>query len=68
MTDSDNRIYYFGDLDYERIGIYENLANMILTHWRIEPFLPAYQAMLLKTEHVSKLPKTSEKQNRKSEN
>lgn len=65
MTDTENRIYYFGDLDYEGIGIYENLAKMFMTRWEIEPFVLAYQAMLRKVLKTSKLPDTKEKQNRK---
>lgn len=64
MTDSGNTIYYFGDLDYEGIGIYENLAKNFQMDWKIQPFVPAYQAMLSKAEHVEKLPDTKEKQNR----
>ena len=64
MTEAGNQIYYFGDLDYEGIGIYENLANMFKERWEIRPFIPAYQAMLWKALNVSKLPNTKEKQNR----
>ena len=64
MTDSGNTIYYFGDLDYEGIGIYENLAASFKGQWEIHPFVPAYQLMLSKAEHVAKLPDTKEKQNR----
>lgn len=64
MTASENRIYYFGDLDYEGIGIYENLAKIFVTRWEIEPFVLAYRAMLRKASSVSKLPDTKEKQNR----
>ena len=64
MTDSGNTIYYFGDLDYEGIGIYENLAESFRMQWEIQPFVPAYQLMLSKAEHVAKLPDTKEKQNR----
>ena len=42
----ENTIYYFGDLDYEGIGIYENLAEKFRSRWKIIPFVPAYQAML----------------------
>ena len=64
MTDAGNTIYYFGDLDYEGIGIYENLAETFRMQWAIHPFVPAYQFMLSKAEHVAKLPDTKEKQNR----
>lgn len=46
MKHPKNTIYYFGDLDYEGIGIYENLAEKFRSRWKILPFVPAYQAML----------------------
>lgn len=64
MAEKDNQIYYFGDLDYEGIGIYEKLASLFEARWEIEPFVPAYQAMLYKAGLLRKLPATSEKQNR----
>ena len=64
MRQQGNRIYYFGDLDYEGIGIYENLAVKFQDRWTIIPFVPAYQAMLKKAEHVELLPETKENQNR----
>lgn len=50
MKHPKNTIYYFGDLDYEGIGIYENLAEKFRSRWKIIPFVPAYQAMLGKAE------------------
>jgi len=64
MTDKRNRIYYFGDLDYEGIGIYENLAKLCQEHQEIIPFQPAYQEMLEKAAGVKALPDTKERQNR----
>lgn len=64
MTAQDNTIYYFGDLDYEGIGIYESLAALFQADWKIYPFVQAYQAMLSKARHIEKLPNTKEKQNR----
>jgi hypothetical protein len=64
MKHEKNRIYYFGDLDYEGIGIYENLARLCRERWEIIPFCPAYRAMLKKAETVEKLPDTKEQQNR----
>lgn len=55
----DNDFYYFGDLDYEGIGIYESLC----AHFKCEPFVNAYEVMLKKAEALS-LPVTKEKQNR----
>ena len=37
MKDCKNRIYYFGDLDYEGIGIYESLAQMAADRRKILP-------------------------------
>lgn len=64
MADKSNTIYYFGDLDYEGIGIYESLADLFRERWEIHPFLPAYYAMLDKSGKVIELPETKEKQNR----
>lgn len=64
MKDEENTIYYFGDLDYEGIGIYERLAVMCRNQREIIPFGPAYTAMLQKAEHAKKLPDTKEQQNR----
>lgn len=64
MTEPDNQIYYFGDLDYEGIGIYEKLARLFEVRWEIKPFVPAYQAMLYKAGQLKRLPVTREKQNR----
>lgn len=64
MTKRDNQIYYFGDLDYEGIGIYEKLAGLFESRWEIKPFVPAYQAMLSKAGQMGRLPATREKQNR----
>ncbi|MDO5794232.1 MAG: DUF2220 family protein [Turicibacter sp.] len=54
-----NRFYYFGDLDYEGILIFEKLRD----HFYCEPFVLAYEAMLKKSVSLQ-LPKTKEKQNR----
>ncbi len=64
MKAKGNRIYYFGDLDYEGIGIYESLAEMFAQKWYIRPFIPAYEKMLEKAAKVVQLPKTKEQQNR----
>ena len=64
MKNPENHIYYFGDLDYEGIGIYEKLAGMFEKRWKIEPFCPAYEAMLRKACETERLPDTKEQQNR----
>lgn len=68
MKSPDNTILYFGDLDYEGIGIYENLSRIFHRQYEIIPFCKAYQAMLEKSSKVSRLPETKEEQNRNIEN
>lgn len=64
MKEPGNAILYFGDLDYEGIGIYENLAERFRGRWEIRPFLQAYEKMLVKADSVEILPETKEQQNR----
>lgn len=66
MQAAENQIYYFGDLDYEGIGIYERLAESFGTQRQIQiqPFAKAYARMVQKALTVSELPMTKEKQNR----
>lgn len=64
MTSRENAILYFGDLDYEGIGIYESIAKSFAGQWEIVPFLPAYESMLKKAAGMNALPRTSENQNR----
>lgn len=64
MMEPGNCIYYFGDLDYEGIGIYENFAGAFRDCWNIRPFIPAYEMMLSKAGQMASLPKTREGQNR----
>lgn len=67
MTDSQNKIWYFGDLDYEGIGIWENLMRLCAPRRQIRPFCPAYEAMLKKAVRVKSLPDMKDRQNRKIE-
>ncbi len=64
MKEKSNAIYYFGDLDYEGVGIYESLAEMFGESWVIRPFCPAYEKMLEKAQQNVRLPETKELQNR----
>jgi len=64
MAERENSIYYFGDLDYEGIGIYEKLAKAFQPQWEILPFVQAYEKMLEKAGQMAGLPETKEKQNR----
>lgn len=64
MKEKENQIFYFGDLDYEGIGIYERLVGVYGQAWSIQPFNPGYTAMLKKAEIVRELPESSEQQNK----
>lgn len=64
MIEPGNKIYYFGDLDYEGIGIYENFAGAFSDCWQILPFIPAYEMMLAKAGQRLSLPRTKAGQNR----
>lgn len=67
MTKAENQILYFGDLDYEGIGIYERLAKLFPAE--ILPFRPGYEAMIAKAvsrggaDYMKMLPVSSENQN-----
>lgn len=64
MVNPDNTFYYFGDLDYEGIQIFQTLATTY-EHIKIIPFKQAYERMLQKAEcYRGNLPKTKEGQNR----
>lgn len=52
MRAKENTIYYFGDLDYEGIGIYERLAMLFQEHYIIRPFSEAYIRMVEKAEEM----------------
>lgn len=62
----ENELFYYGDLDYEGIGIFENLAKLFADDVEIKPFVAAYVCMLDKyaNRDLEFLPDTSENQNR----
>lgn len=65
MTDRRNTYLYFGDMDYEGIGIYEKVAEKFAQAGReIRPFVAAYRMMMEKAlaGDLSTLPETSENQ------
>lgn len=64
MKEKKNQIFYFGDLDYEGIGIYERLVGAYGQAWKIHPFTQGYLSMLKKAEIVRKLPESSDQQNK----
>lgn len=65
MQAEENQIFYFGDMDYEGIGIYERLMEVSdRQEIKILPFTKAYEKMLEKAQEAGELPQTKEKQNR----
>lgn len=64
MLDAENELLYFGDFDYEGIGIYETLAESFAEQGSIKPLKAAYLAMLGKSNFYKQLPVTKQEQNR----
>lgn len=64
MLDAENELLYFGDFDYEGIGIYEKLAEGFGEQGSIKPFIPAYLEMRQKSKGYPMLPTTKEEHNR----
>lgn len=64
VSDLSNKILYFGDLDYEGIGIYEALYSRFAHRYNIDIFKQAYYTMLDKVENIEALPDTKKGQNR----
>lgn len=58
-----SRVMYWGDIDYEGIGIYERLKKRYSEKFHLELFKKAYIAMLELSEKMI-LPISSEKQNK----
>ena len=65
MKDKGNSIYYFGDLDYEGILIFETLVKLFAEGAKICLFVQGYLRMLEKAETIGfgQLPETKEGQN-----
>lgn len=65
MREKNNTIYYFGDLDYEGILIYEKFEKLFGQHSTIRPFQEAYITMNRKAGEIGeeKLPSMKEGQN-----
>lgn len=64
----ENKMLYFGDLDYEGIKIYEDLWKKMKDSMRIEPFSRAYEKMVEKGIEIGidELPMTKEGQKQAS--
>lgn len=65
VCDKRNTIYYFGDLDYEGILIYEKFYEKMSKLYKVKPFIEAYAIMIKKymNNHVV-LPETKKGQNK----
>ena len=50
LQDRGCRFYYFGDLDWEGLGIYEAVAKAFAGQGVLEPFVPAYAKMAAMAE------------------
>ncbi|WP_461205679.1 Wadjet anti-phage system protein JetD domain-containing protein [Clostridium sp. DL1XJH146] len=65
VSNKDNKLYYFGDLDYEGIIIYERFYKLFIEDYNVQPFIKGYEMMINKYEEIKmKLPKTKDGQNR----
>ncbi|MGG7144138.1 Wadjet anti-phage system protein JetD domain-containing protein [Clostridium nigeriense] len=64
LSSKENKIYYFGDLDYEGIIIYENFYNKFKNKYNIKPFIEGYKKMIDKVNNINSLPRTKDGQNR----
>jgi hypothetical protein len=63
MRSKNNRILYFGDLDYEGILIYEQVKKEMKEEYPFYPFVQAYERMVEKGENLL-LPNSKEMQNK----
>lgn len=66
MREKGNVIYYFGDLDYEGIAIYEKLASLFDKECQMELFTEGYLKMIKKAKEIGEdqLPLMKEGQNK----
>lgn len=65
LLHKDNKLLYFGDLDYEGILIYESLAQIFKSKFNITPFIKGYIMMIEKYKAMNiELPLSSENQNK----
>ena len=64
LSSKENKMYYFGDLDYEGIIIYENFYSKFKNKYNIKPFIEGYKKMIDKVDNMKSLPKTKDGQNR----
>ena len=63
MLEKENQFFYFGDLDYEGILIYEKLEEEFGKTFSLSPFWEGYRRMLEKSREYTVLPSMKEGQN-----
>lgn len=65
VSNKENTFYYFGDLDYEGIVIYESFYERFFKEYNLRVFIEGYKMLIDKANKLSvDLPKTKEGQNR----
>ena len=65
LAQKENTFLYFGDLDYEGIGIFESLKDIFNEVYQMIPFKEAYVKMIKKAgKQKTNLPQTKEGQNK----
>lgn len=68
LSNKENTILYFGDIDYEGIGIYEGFYEAYKDKYKIKPFINGYREMIDKIKDVESLPITKKGQNKNIDN
>ncbi len=63
LKDSSNVFYYYGDLDYEGIGIFESFTDRFKDSLNIVPFIEAYTELISNIK-IDELPNSKQLQNR----
>lgn len=65
ISDINNRFYYFGDIDYEGLVIYDSYRKVTSNEIELIPFIPAYEYIVNKCKSIeNELPSTKVGQNR----
>lgn len=65
ISDSNNTFYYFGDVDYEGLVIYESYRNISSEQIELRPFTEAYKYVVDKCDgFIDSLPNTKPGQNK----
>ena len=69
ISDENNKFYYFGDIDYEGIVIFESYNSINASETHLNPFITAYEYIVDKViDDIEKLPKTKDNQNENIKN